>query len=146
MKEKVLKALKVVLIIFGVLFLIQILIFLFMMIGIFSLSSAKTFDFNTSFDKDINKLQSSSKPKEIQPIVDYVEDYQAKNKKYPEKLENVKVKDKLDYKYEVTKDGNCYTVTVKEKNTTKQYQRCKISSDNSSSTSESYAEYSGNAK
>ena len=142
MKEKVLKVLKIVLIVFGVLFLLQIIIFALMMIGLFSLGSAKTLDFNSKFNMDFDKIQTSSKPKEMQPIINYVEDYQVKNKKYPEKLENVKVKNKLDYKYEVTRDGNCYTVTIKEKNTTKQYQHCKTASDNSSSTSESYVEYS----
>jgi len=140
MKEKALRVLKIVLIIFGILFLLQVLIFFLIMLGLFSFGSAKAFDINTTFNTD--NIKSSSRPKEIQPIVDYAEDYQIKNKKFPENVENVKVKDKLDYKYEVTRDGNCYTVTVKEKNTTKQYQHCKTSSDNSSSTSESYVEYS----
>ncbi len=136
MKEKLFKALKIVLIIFGVLFLVQILFFCLIMSGLFSFASGKSFDFN------MDKIQSPTKPKEIQPIVNYVEDYQLKNKKYPDNIENVKVKNNLDYKYEVTKDGNCYTVTVNAKNKVQQYQHCKTSSSNSSSTSESYVEYS----
>jgi len=144
MKEKLIKTLKIVLIIFGVLFLIQILLFILIMLGLFSLSSAKTIDLISPkmFDFDFDKVQVQATPKEMQPIINYVEDYQIKNNKYPEKLENVKVKDNLDYKYEISKDANCYTITVKEKNKTKQYQHCKTSSDNSNSTSQSYVEYS----
>ena len=138
MKERLLQALKIILIIFGILFLIQIIIFGLMMIGIFSFASLKPVDFNFDFDK----VQSNTKPKEMLPIVKYVEDYYSTNNKYPEKIENVKVPQKLDYTYEVTKDGNCYTLTIKNKAKTKQYQHCKTLSDNSSSTSESYVEYS----
>ena len=142
MKEKLLKALKIILMIFGALFLIQILLFFLIMIGFNSLTSIKALDFDKNFDKDFNKAaQVSSKPKEMNPIIKYAEDYYTQNNKYPEKLENVKVKDKLDYKYEVTKDYNCYTITIKENKTTKQYQHCKTLSDNASSTSESYVEY-----
>lgn len=136
MKEKCFKALKIILIIFGILFLIQILLFGLMMLGMFWFSPVKDLDF------DYSKIQNSTKPKEMLPIINYAENYQAENKKYPEKIENVKTKKDLDYKYEVTKDGNCYTITIKEKNTSKQYQHCKTASDNSSSTSESYVEYS----
>ena len=136
MKEKLFKAVKIVLIIFGIIFLIQILLLGLIVLGIISLGSVKTFNFN--FDK----IQNATKPKEILPIVNYVEDYQLKNKKYPEKLENVKVKDGLNYKYEVTKDGNCYSIKIEEKSTNKQYQHCKTASDNATSTSESYVEYS----
>ena len=135
MKDKLLKALKIILIIFGILYLAQILLFLLIMTGLFSIGSTKTLDF------DFNKVQSSTKPKEITPIINYVEDYQIKNNKYPEKLENVKTKKNLDYKYEISKDGNCYSIELNEKNKVKQYQHCKTASDNSSATSESYVEY-----
>ena len=144
MKEKLIKTLKIVLIIFGVLFLIQILLFILIMLGLFSFSSAKTIDLANpkTFDIDFNDVKALKSPKEMEPIINYVEDYQLKNKKYPEKLENVKVKKDLDYKYEISKDANCYTITVQEKNKTKNYQRCKSSSDNSNLTSQSYTEYS----
>ena len=101
MKEKVLKVLKIVFIIFGILFLIQILIFAIMMIGAFSFANAKTPDFNF-VDFDFDKVSVSTKPKEMLPVINYVEDYQIKNKKYPENVENIKLKRNLDYKYETT--------------------------------------------
>ena len=76
MKEKLFKALKIILIIFGILFLIQILFFGLIILGLFSAGSAMTFNFN--FDK----AQNSTKPKEMLPIINYVEDYQLKNNKY----------------------------------------------------------------
>ena len=137
MREKLLKTLKIILIIFGVLFLIQILIFVLIMFGFFSLTSAKSLDFKQ------DKIETfSNKPKKIQPIINYVENYYKENKKYPEKLEDIKLKENFEYQYDTTKDGNCYSIKVEEKNTVKQYQHCKTVSENSNSTSESYVEYS----
>lgn len=137
MKEKVLKTVKIVLIIFGVLFLLQILFFIAIYVSAISFSN-----FNSIEKFDFSSKQFSKKPKEMSSIINYVEDYQTKNNKYPENIEDVKIKKDLDYKYETTKDGNCYSITINKKEKTKQYQHCKTSSNNSSSTSESYVEYS----
>lgn len=141
MKEKIIKTAKIVLIVFGVLFLIQILLFVIVLISINSLSR-----FDNLQKIDFSSKQFSNKPKEMTPIIDYVEDYQIKNNKYPEKLEGVKIKKNLDYKYETSKDGNCYSITINKKGRVQEYQHCKSNSNDSSSTSESYVEYSNNER
>ncbi len=133
MKERFLNVLKWFFIIMGVLFLMQMLLIAGAFIGLSSF--AKT---------DINTIGSKSpKIKDIQPIINYVEEYQLKNGKYPEKVENVKVKKGLNYKYEISKNANCYTITTKKEkdNMQSQYQHCKVSSENSNSSSESYVEF-----
>ncbi len=133
MKERFLNVLKWFFIILGVLFLMQILLVAGAFIGLSSFAKA-----------DINTIGSKSpKIKDIQPIINYVEDYQMQNGRYPEKVEKVKVKKGLDYKYEISKNANCYTITTKKEkeNLTSQYQHCKVSSENSNSSSESYIEY-----
>ncbi len=138
MKERCLNVLKWFFIILGIIFFIQILLAILLFIS-FSLQTKINFNKAGDFSSSKNNL------KQIQPIINYAEDYQAKNNKYPDKIEDsVKVNKKLDYKYENSKNGNCYTITVNSSkdNKTKQYQHCKISSDNSSSSSESYVELS----
>ena len=57
-------------------------------------------------------------------------------------ISNLKLKKGLEYKYEPSKDGNCYTIKINKDKQTKQYQRCLIQGENSNSTSESFVEYS----
>ncbi len=133
MKEKIFEVIKWVLIALGIIFLIQILIIIGAFIGISRLSKM-TFDIPNA-----DKIQ-----KELRPIVDYAESYRDKNGKYPQNIENVKIKKDIDYKYEASKDFTCYTITAKTKknSSTKQYQHCRQNSDNSQSSSESYVEFS----
>ena len=138
MKERFLNVLKWFFIILGIIFFIQILLAVLFFIC-FSMQTKINFNKIGDFSPSKNNF------KQIQPVINYVEDYQAKNNKYPDKIENdFKINKKLDYKYESSKNGNCYTITVNSSkdNKTKQYQHCKVSSDNSSSSSESYVEFS----
>lgn len=132
MKSRLLNVLKVFFIILGVLFLLQVLIGLGIIFGFVGFAN---YDFN--YIKVDNK-----KLKQIQPIIKYVEDYKIQNGKYPEKIENVKIKKDLKYEYSTTNDKNCYTIKATLKNDiVQEYQRCSIDTTNSSSKSESYAEY-----
>lgn len=133
MKERLINVLKWFLMILGVLFLLQFLIGLGVIFGLVGLANA-----------DLDFINTDKRLKTIQPIIEYVEEYKEENGKYPDKLGDIKLKKDLDYKYEVTKDGNCYTITVKSKkeNMTKQYQYCSLDENNSTSKSESYVEYS----
>ncbi len=134
MKERFLKVLKWFFIALGVLFLIQILIGIGFVIGIANFARA-----------DMNIVgNTKNKLKQIQPIINYVEDYHDKEGKYPQDLEGIKLKKDLEYKYETSNDNNCYTVTINSKkdNLTKQYQHCAVNSKNSASNSESYIEFS----
>lgn len=135
MKKRFINVIKWFFIILGVLFFIQLLLLIGALKGAASFADASI---NVNNDKS-----SSLKLKPLQPIIKYAEDYQAKNGKYPEKIENVKINPNLYFKYEPSKDFNCYTITSKEKNgnLTKQYQHCLIKSEHSSSTSESFVEY-----
>lgn len=132
MKERLINVLKIFLMVLGGLFLIQFLIGLGIIFGLVGFA-------NMDFGYDY----SDKKLKPIQPIIDYVDNYYEENGKYPNKLGDVKLKKDLDYKYELTNDGSCYSITVKSKkeNSTKQYQYCSIDKDNSTSRSESYVEY-----
>lgn len=134
MKERLINIIKWFLIILGVIFLIQILIVLGAVIGISKFANS---------DMNINK-NTSLKLKQMQPVINYAQDYYNKNGKYPVEIDNVKLNKNLEYKYETSKDLNCYTITTKDKksNTTKQYQHCSTKSENSNSSSESYVEYS----
>ncbi len=133
MKERFLNVIKWFFIVLGVLFLMQLLIVIGAFIGFSNFAKADINTFNNT----------NSKIKDIQPIINYVEDYRIKNGKYPEKVENIKTKKKLNYKYEISKDANCYTITTKKEkeNLTSQYQHCQVTSENSNSSSESYVEF-----
>ena len=132
MKERLTNVIKWFLMILGGLFLLQLLIGFGIILGFAGFASA-----------DLDFLNKDKKLKPVQPIIKYVEDYRQKNGKYPEKIEGIKLKKDLEYKYETTKDGNCYTITIKTKkdNLKKQYQYCMLDDENASSKSESYVEY-----
>lgn len=138
MKERCLKILKWFFIILGIIFFIQILFVFFLSMNFFTQDKI---NFNR-----INKLSSAKNTNsKIQPIINYVENYRDENNKYPDTISSdVKTDKKLDYKYEVSKNGTCYTITVNKDKQNKytQYQHCKDTSANSSSSSESYIEYS----
>ncbi len=134
MKERLLNVIKWILITLGVLFLLQILFVVGAVIG--ASNFAKT---------DTNIVNSSkNKLKQIQSVIDYVEDYKNKNGKYPQTIQNVKVKNNVYYDYSTSDDFNCYTIKTKTKkdNMVQQYQHCSFKSEGSSSNSESYSEYS----
>ena len=134
MKQRFLNVLKWFFIILGILFLFQILITIGMFIG-----------FNKFTKADLGVVSKSSKNiSQIQPVIDYVENYKKENGKYPIKLENIKVKKGLNFKYETSNNQNCYSITfdISKEKVTRQYQYCAMSSDNSNSTSESYIEFS----
>ena len=133
MQERLIKVLKALLIAFGVVFLLQVIFLTLIFIGIFKFSDFRDFD-----KFDFKMPQVTTHPKEITPIIEQAEKYRLENGKYPEKLENVKTK--KEFKYEATKDGNCYTVTMEDKGKTKQYQECKLNSEGSSSISQNYIE------
>ncbi len=132
MKERFLTVLKWFFIALGVIFFIQILLVLGAFLGILAFS-------NTTFKmpENVNTM------KDIKPIINYVQDYQKDTGKYPKTVEGIKLKKDLVYKYEPSKDFNCYTITLKSKkdNLTKQYQQCMVKTNNSKSTSESYVEF-----
>lgn len=132
MKERLAKVIKWFLMILGGLFLIQLLLVLAVINGFIAFSKA-----------DLNFINTNKKIKPIEPIVKYVEDYRLKNGKYPEKIEGVKLKKDIDYKYDVSNNGNCYSIVINSKkdNSKKHYQYCQLNSQNSSSKSESYVEY-----
>lgn len=135
MKERLINVIKWLLMILGGLFLLQLLVGFCVVMGLVGFANA-----------DLDFLNNDKKLKPIEPIIKYVEDYKKVNGKYPETIEGVKLKRGLEYKYEITKDGNCYTVTIKSKkdNIKKQYQYCSLDSEHSTSKSESYVEYSDN--
>ena len=132
MKERLTNVIKWFLMILGGLFLIQLLIGFGVVLGLVGFANA-----------DLDFLNTDKKLKPAEPIIKYVEDYRQKNGKYPDKVEGIKLKKHLEYKYETTKDGNCYTITIKSKkdNLKKQYQYCMLDNENASSKSESYVEY-----
>lgn len=133
MKERLINVIKVFLMILGGLFLLQLLIGFGVVLGLVGFANA-----------DLDFLNTDKKIKPVEPIIKYAEDYRIKNGKYPEKIEGVKLRKNLEYKYETTKDGNCYTITIKSKkdNLKKQYQYCMLDNEKASSKSESYVEYS----
>lgn len=132
MKKRLTNVIKWLLMVLGALFLLQLILVFGAILGITSFANA-----------DLDFLNTDKKLKPIDPIIKYVEDYRQKNGKYPENIEGIKLKKNLEYKYETTKDRNCYTITIKSKkdNLKKQYQYCSLDSENSSSKSESYVEY-----
>ena len=135
MKERLTNVIKWFLMILGVLFLMQLLVGLGIVLGFAGFANA-----------DLDFINQDKKMKSIQPIIKYVENYRTQNGKYPDNINGVKLKKGLEYKYEINKDGNCYTITIKSKkdNLKKQYQYCFIDAQNSSSKSESYIEYTDN--
>ena len=132
MKKRLTNVIKWFLMILGVLFLLLLIIGLGVILGFTGFANA-----------DLDFLNTDQKLKPVDPIIKYVEEYKEENGKYPEKVEGIKLKKDLEYKYETTKDGNCYTITIKSKkdNIKRQYQYCSMDSENSSSKSESYVEY-----
>ena len=132
MKERLLNVVKVFLIILGVLFLIQMLLIIGAIIGLVNFS-------NIDFE---NSPKVNFQAKEMQPVIKYVEEYKNENGVFPKDISNLKLKKGLEYKYEPSKDGNCYTIKINKDKQTKQYQRCLIQGENSNSTSESFVEYS----
>ena len=133
MQERLLKVIKLFFISLGVIFLV---ILLLSFVAFFSLSKLP-YEHNTLSN-------NAAKLKQIQPIIDYVEDYQNKNGKYPKALGEIKINKKIEYKYETSNDSNCYTITSSSKkhNSTQKYQRCLIKTDNYTSFSENYSEFS----
>lgn len=133
MKKRLTNVIKWLLMILGILFLLQLILVFGAVLGITSFANA-----------DLDFLNTDKKLKPVEPIIKYVEEYKAQNGKYPTNIEGIKLKKNLEYKYEINKDANCYTITIKSKkdNLKKQYQYCSLDSENSSSKSESYVEYS----
>ncbi len=131
MKERLINIIKWFLIILGILFLFQILL---AFLAFFGLSKLDEINF------DSTKI---IRPKEIQQVINYIEQYKKDNGSYPDNLDNLKKKKDFEYKYELSDDKKCYTVTIKSEkdNTTKQYQRCSSQKDNINSNSESYIEF-----
>ena len=134
MKERLSNVLKWFLMLFGVLFIIQLLILFGAVLGLVSLANA---DFSFMPDKTNN-----SKLKRIQPVIDFAQSYKDQNGVYPQNVDGVKVKKGTDYKYEVSEDQNCFTITEGGKNNVlKQYQRCSSDTAHTTSISENYVEY-----
>ena len=134
MKERVLNVLKWILIVFGIIFLIQVLLVLGALIG---LAGFANFDF-----KDHAKMGDI---KHAENIIEYLDEYNEENGKYPENIENVKKDKKYDFDYKTSSNENCYTLTIKAKkgdSKIKQLNKCLIKSDGSLSTSQSYVEFS----
>ncbi len=132
MNKRLINVIKWFLMILGGLFIIQLLLVFAVIYGFIGFSNA-----------DLNFINTDKKIKPIEPIIKYVEDYRLKNGKYPEKIEGVKLKKDIDYKYDVSNNGNCYSIVINSKkdNSKKHYQYCQLNSQNSSSKSESYVEY-----
>ena len=127
MNKKFLNVVKWIFIILGVLFLLQIILFTFVIAGINSFSKVKT-----TFD---------NKPKEMMPIINYALKFKKEHGMFPKGLEGVKLKKDLKYNYEITNDQNCFRIVVEDKKTVKQYQYCTVDTNNSNASSESYSEY-----
>ena len=125
MKERFLNVLKWFFIILGVLFLIQMLILSGIFIG-----------FNTIKEADIKPVDI--KLKEIQPIVDYAENYRNEHKKYPDTVD-VKIK-RGEYKYETSNNAKCYEIEYTDKKVKKEYGCCRENNDYSNSKSESFSQ------
>ena len=128
MKDRFLNVVKWFFIILGVLFLIQLLI----LSGIF-IGFKKADTINIDYSADISA-------KEIEPLIKYIDEYKKENGKYPEKIENVKLKKGLEYKYNAKDD--CYTIDLTSKKATKQYKKCEKIDDNSSYKTESFSQIS----
>ncbi len=128
MKERFLNVGKIFLMVLGILFLIQFFLIIGAIMGLVSFA-------NYGF-----KMPKNNEIKEINPIAEYVDKYKQENGYYPSDISEVKLNKKYDYKYELSKDKNCYTVTLKSKKdaTVKQYQQCSTQDENSSSHSEVY--------
>lgn len=126
MKERFLNVLKWFLIVLGVLFLIQLILIVGFVFGMFSIKNADISSFNTSKDKEITS------------IVKYIDKYKQDNGAYPQDIKEAKLNKNYEYNYELSKDKNCYTISLKSKknSSTKQYQECSTKSDNSFSYSQ----------
>ena len=137
MRERFLNVLKWAFIIMGILFFIQIIILVpFFMV----FSPFPKMDDGMS----INFKPSEKGLKQIEPIINFLDDYQAKNNKYPDSIDkDIKANKNLNYTYEVSKDKNCYliTVNIKKNSHVRQYKYCKYGNKGSMSSSESYVEF-----
>lgn len=132
MKERFLNVVKWFLIILGILFLLQSLIIIGAILGLVSFANFGSSGFD--FKKPKNDI------KEMAPIIKYVDKYFEENGQYPKNIDEVKLNKKYDFKYELSKDENCYSIEAKSKKSDeiKQYQECSTKSDDSSSYSQVY--------
>ncbi len=132
MKDRMLNFLKWFFIVLGILFLFQILILL----GVFiSFNSLTKINF-----KPIEIKQSNIQTKEIQPIIEYVENYRKENNKYPDSVD-IQIK-KGEYNYKTTENSNCYEINYQYKNKKENFGACTMNSNNSSAISKVYSSYS----
>lgn len=133
MKQRLINVLKWILITFGVLFVLQALVVVGIILGIKGFNNA-----DYTITKNTNKNL-----KQMQPIINFAENYRLKNGKYPKSIEGVKIKPDLYFKYETTNNDDCYSITTKNKkdNLTRQYQHCATNNANSNSSTESYVEF-----
>ena len=132
MKTRLLNVVKWILITLGVIFLFQILLFAIIV------AASKNFTKIT-----VKSSSTKDRLEQIQPVIDYVEDYKNKNGKYPQTIQNVKINSNVYYDYSTFQDSDCYKIKTKTKNdnVVKEFQRCSQNSKNSKSHFESYSEY-----
>ena len=131
MKQRLLNVLKWFFIVLGVFYLIQVIFVSGALVGLIGLTKI-----------DFNKFENISKKNSLNSVINYIEDYKIKNNAYPKNLEGAKLNKKSAYNYELSKEGNCYTIkeTTKD-NVVKEYRRCSSNSSNSSMNTQSYIEY-----
>lgn len=135
MKDRFLNVLKWFFIVLGILFFAQIVLLIMIMVF------ANTSNFNKMYDFQIKQQKLNTK--EIQKIIDYIENYKQKNGKYPKTIEgNIKLNKNTEYKYSTSNEDNCYLINVKNTKTSaiKQYQHCNVQKHGSVSISESFIE------
>ncbi|MBQ8634556.1 hypothetical protein IJ425_00195 [bacterium] len=132
MKERLFNVIKWFFIILGILFLFQLLIAFGLFLGIMGF-----------VDEGIGVINYDKRMKPMQHAIKYIENYRNQNGKYPQNIDGIKLKKNLEYKYETTKDSNCYVLIIKSKkdNFTKQYQHCFFNTENGASNTHSYSEY-----
>lgn len=132
MFKRIINVFKWILIILGALFLTQIIL-TFLMV-----QTLITFPKN-----DTVSATAAKKPKEIQQVIDYVENYKKTYATYPNDLTGFKIKNGLNYQYTLSEDKTCYTVTIKSEKSdnAKQYSHCQKENDTEKTHSESYVEY-----
>lgn len=131
MKERLINVIKWFFIVLGVFYLIQVIFVSGAIVGLIGLAKI-----------DLNKLENISNKHSLNSIVSYIEDYKTKNNTYPQNLEGVKLNKKYTYNYELSKEGNCYTISETGKNNiVREYRRCSSSTSNSNTNTQSYIEY-----
>lgn len=132
MKERLINVLKWFFIALGILFFALIILIVCLII------IANTYKIGTVADI------KPAKPnlKEIQSVINFVEEYKKENGIYPDKAENIKQEKNTQLNYSTYNDSNCYKIEFKNSKTktTKQYQHCIIEKDGSISNSENYSE------